>query len=86
MTGSEAKHAGGDRTGRTVPVTLHVTSAYIHCVLRRLSGRLSGKESTHQAGDMVPSLGWEDSLEKEMATQSTIHAWKILWTEEPSGL
>ena len=59
VTGSEAKHAGGDRTGRTVPVTLHVTSAYIHCVLRRLSRRLSGKESTHQAGDMgsFPGLG-----------------------------
>ena len=31
----------------------------------------------------VPSLGWEDSLEKEMATHSTILAWKIPWTEEP---
>ena len=31
-------------------------------------------------------LGWEDSLEKEMATHSSIFAWRILWTEEPGGL
>ena len=30
----------------------------------------------------VQSLGWEDPLEKEMATHSSILAWKILWTEE----
>ena len=30
----------------------------------------------------VPSLGWEDPLEKEMATHSRILAWKIPWTEE----
>ena len=29
------------------------------------------------------SLGWEDPLEKEMATQSSILAWEIPWTEEP---
>ena len=34
----------------------------------------------------VPSLGREDPLEKEKATQSSILAWKILWTEEPSRL
>ena len=34
----------------------------------------------------VPSLGWEDSLEKEMATHSSILAWKTLRTEEPDGL
>ena len=32
------------------------------------------------------SLGWEDPLEKEMATHSSILAWKISWTEEPRGL
>ena len=31
----------------------------------------------------VQSLGWEDLLEKEMATQSSILTWKIPWTEEP---
>ena len=34
----------------------------------------------------TPSLGWEDSLEKEMATHSSILAWRIPWTEEPCGL
>ena len=31
----------------------------------------------------VRPLGWEDCLEKEMATRSSILAWKIVWTEEP---
>ena len=34
----------------------------------------------------VQSLGWEDPLEKEMATHSSIHVWKIPWTEEPGEL
>ena len=34
----------------------------------------------------VRSLGQEDPLEKEMATHSSILAWRILWTEEPGGL
>ena len=34
----------------------------------------------------VQSLGWEDSLEKEMATDSSILAWRIPWTEEPGRL
>ena len=34
----------------------------------------------------VPSLGWEDPLEKEMAIHSRTIAWKIPWTEEPSRL
>ena len=34
----------------------------------------------------VGSLGWEDPLEKEMATRSSILAWRILCTEEPGGL
>ena len=32
------------------------------------------------------SLDWEDSLEKGMATHSSVVAWRILWTEEPGGL
>ena len=34
----------------------------------------------------VPSLGWEDPLEKGMATHSSILAWRISWTEGPGGL
>ena len=33
----------------------------------------------------VRFLGWEDPLEKGMATQSTVLAWRIPWTEEPGG-
>ena len=34
----------------------------------------------------VESLDWEDPLEKEMATHSSILAWRILGTEKPGGL
>ena len=34
----------------------------------------------------VQSMGWEDPLEKGMATHSSILAWRIPWTEEPGGL
>ena len=34
----------------------------------------------------VQPLGWEDPLEKGMATHSGILAWRIPWTEEPGGL
>ena len=34
----------------------------------------------------VQSLGWEDPLEKEMTTHSSILAWEIPWRQEPGGL
>ena len=34
----------------------------------------------------VQSLGWEDPLEKEVVTHSSILAWEIPWTEEPGGI
>ena len=34
----------------------------------------------------VQSLVWEDPLEEEMATRSSVLAWEIPWTEEPGGL
>ena len=34
----------------------------------------------------IQSLGWEDPLEKGMATHSSILAWRIPWTEKPGGL
>ena len=34
----------------------------------------------------VQFLGWEDPLEKGMATHASILAWRIPWTEEPDGL
>ena len=44
------------------------------------------KKSTCNAGDPGQFLGPEDTLEKEMATHSSILAWKIPWTEEPGAL
>ena len=44
------------------------------------------KESACNAGDRVRFLGHEDPLEKEMATHSSILAWRIPWTEEPGEL
>ena len=45
------------------------------------SKRLPARRETQ-----VQSLGWEDPLEKEMATHSSILAWRIPWTEEPGRL
>ena len=45
-----------------------------------------GEESAWIAGDPVRSLGWEDPLEKKMATHTSILAWRIPWTEEPGRL
>ena len=47
---------------------------------------LSGKESTCQAGDVGLIPGLEDPLEEGMATHSSIHVWKISWTEDPGML
>ena len=34
----------------------------------------------------IQSLGWEDPLEENMATLSSILTWRMLWTEDPGGL
>ena len=47
---------------------------------------LSGKESACNAEIWVRSLGQEDPLEEGMVAHSSILAWRIPWTEEPSGL
>ena len=36
--------------------------------------------------NQLRSLGWEDPLEKEIATHPSVLAWRIPWTEEPGGL
>ena len=45
-------------------------------------GGSEGKSSAYNVGDLVRSLGWEDPLEKEVETHSSILAWRTLWTEE----
>ena len=41
--------------------------------------------SAGDAEECIPIPGWEDPLEKERATHSSILAWEIPWTEEPGG-
>ena len=50
-------------------------------LVAQLVKNLPAVQETH-----VRSLGWEDPLEKEVATHSSILAWKISWTEESGGL
>ena len=54
-----------------------------------LPGGSDGKASAYNAGDpgsILPDLGREDLLKKEMVTHSSILAWKIPWTEKPVRL
>ena len=55
-------------------------------IFRGFPGGSMVKNLPGNAGDkelQVPSLGWDDPLEEDMATHSSILAWKIQWTEEP---
>ena len=49
-------------------------------------GGSDGEASAYNVGDLGSIPGWEDPLEKEMATHSSILAWKIPWTEESCRL
>ena len=49
-------------------------------------GGSDGKASAYNAGDLGSIPVWEDPLEKEVATHSSILAWKIPWTEKPGRL
>ena len=60
------------------------TQEFLHLDLSLLAQSVN--ESTCNAGDWVRSLGQEDTLKKGMAAHSSILAWRIPWTEEPSGL
>ena len=44
------------------------------------------KNQPTNAGKQGQSVGWDDSLEKEMATHSGILAWEIPWSEQTGGL
>ena len=48
--------------------------------------RLSSQESACNAGDAGLTPGLRDPMEKEMATNSSVFAWEIPWTEEPRSL
>ena len=60
-----------------------------YCEPKCYFGLLSGKESVskQEIQEMrVRSLSWKDCLDEEMATHSSLLAWKTPWTEEPSRL
>ena len=66
---------------------LHPAQPFIWCTLhigRRFGSE--GKASACNAGDLGSIVGQEDHLVKEMATPSSILAWKIPWTEKPGRL
>ena len=54
--------------------------------LESFPGGSHSKESTYNAGDPVQSLSWKEPLGEEMATHSSILAWRIPRTEEPGRL
>ena len=56
-------------------------AGYSPSLLAQKVKNLPAVQETH-----VQSLGWKDSLEKEMATHSSILAWRIPWTKESGGL
>ena len=84
------------RTGPSTSATVsHVLSASNGCCLLNGGGRgvyPGGSEvknplpTQKMQETQVRSLGWEDPLEKEMATHSSFLAWEIPWTEEPGRL
>ena len=58
----------------------------LHRVLKGFPGDSVVKNLLVMQEMQVQSLGWEDPLEKEMATHCSILAWRSPWTEEPGGI
>ena len=54
--------------------------------MRGFPGGSVGRNLPAMQETQVLFLGWADPLEKEMATRSSILAWRIPWAEEPDGL
>ena len=81
-------------TGRTIALTRQTFVGKIMSLLFNMLFRLVKASLTAQRLKRLPpmretwvqSRGWEDPLEKEIATHSSILVWRIPWTEEPSGL
>ena len=78
-TGDPSSVPGSGRsTGKGIGYPLHYSWASL--VAQLVKNPPSMKET------WVRSLDWEDLLEREMPTHSSIRAWEISWTEEPGGL
>ena len=72
--------------GYTDVITLKILRQIIPDVLRGFAGGSDSKESACNTRDLDLNPGLGRSLEKGMATHSSILAWEIPWTEEPGGL
>ena len=69
-----------------IPLYTHITVMYIHTGFPEGAVVKSPLANTGDVRDWVQFLDPEDPLEKEMATRSSILAWKIPWTEEPGWI
>ena len=63
-----------------------ITVIIISCLFLGVGGGFLGGSVVKNLPANAEDLGWEDPLEKEMATHSSIIAWEIPWTEEIGGL
>ena len=70
--------------GHEVLCALGIYELHLEC--GGFPGDSDSKESACNVGDPGLIPGWEDPLEKGMATHSSVLAWRIPWTEEPGGL
>ena len=71
----------------SLPISISFPYIYLHLHIRRVSLMVQIVNNLPTVQETwVQSLGQEDPLEKGMATQSSILAWRIPWTEEPGGL
>ena len=68
------------------PLLLHWGVLVVLVVLKKKKNKQKPSCSAGDGEIWVQFLGWADSLEKTMAAHSSILAWRIPWTEEPSGL
>ena len=66
--------------------SVHITSLLPTYLVTGSPGGSDSKASACNVEDWVQSLSQKDPLEEGMATHSSIHVWRILWTEEPEGL
>ena len=80
--GSPALTGGFFNTSATVCMYVYVL--WRASLMAQMVKKLSAMQETEET--WVWSLGWEDPLEKGMATHSRILVWRIPWTEEPGGL
>ena len=71
----------------TVYIFFNYTLVWIYAQASQMAQCLKNLPAIQETQEtQVPFLGWEDPLEKSMATHSSILAWRIPWTEEPSRL